>query len=159
MLDHSYLNNFCLKMFKAAFLKLENPIENRKLIVVVTDEAGFDVLVNTPDTAVQSALYNEKVYVLSKAFVQTALKTPPGGLEDVIQHLYISENGSRLLSKVIDDGQRIQSNSENRAGGIIEDQDPQFEVEWRDKRISAGALVLLKRHLEWLVQHSESHGV
>ena len=115
------------------------------------DEAGFEPLIDTPDSFVPSALYSEKAYILSKGFIKTALSAPLGGLEDVINWLYKDDQGPQLLDRVIADCKRMQPHPE---GEEKQEQDSEPRVKrqepWADGKLSAGAMILLKRSLEWL---------
>ena len=115
------------------------------------DEAGFEPLIDTPDSFVPSALYSEKAYILSKAFIKTALSAPPGGLEDVIDWLYKNDQGPQLLEQVIADCKRMQPHSEGeeKQGQGSESRAKRSEA-WADGKVSAGAMILLKRSLKWL---------
>ena len=104
-----------------------------------------------PDTVTSSSLYNEKAYVLSKGFVKTAIKTMPGGFEDVLRWLYISEDGPKLLERIIDDCKGLCENSEMDTSSIDRGGTVMYEGAWRKNRVSAGALVLLKRNLDGLI--------
>ena len=115
------------------------------------DEAGFEPLIDTPDSFVPSALYSEKAYILSKGFIKTALSAPPSGLEDVISWLYKNDQGPQLLDQVIADCKRMQPHSEGE-----EKQEQRSESRfkrpeaWAEGKLSAGAMILLKRNLKWL---------
>lgn len=115
------------------------------------DEAGFEALINTPDSFIPSTLYSEKAYILSKGFIKTALSAPPGDLGDVIDWLYKNEQGPQLLDKVIADCKRMRPHSE---GEEKQEQGSESAVKrpegWADGKLSAGAMILLKRNLEWL---------
>lgn len=95
---------------------------------------------------------------MSKTFIKTALTTPPEGLAEVIQWLYLpSHKGPQLLRLVVEEcrtllpgaapteGMEIQS---GEASGILKN-----EGKGCRSRLSSGALVLLKRNLEWLEEY------
>ena len=98
-----------------------------------------------------SALYSEKAYILSKGFIKTALSAPPSGLQDVINWLYKDDQGPQLLDQVIADCKRMQPHSE---GEEKQEQASESQVKrteaWANGKLSAGAMILLKRNLEWL---------
>lgn len=112
----------------------------------MADEAGFDVLIGSEGAQLPSAMYSERVYVMSKVFVKTALSNPPLGLADIIQWLYLpSQPGPRLLLRVYDDSRKLLDN--NTHGGKS---DGMGERGFMIARLSAGAAILLKRHVDWM---------
>ena len=138
------------------------------------DEAGFDVLQNTPESRTPSALYTEKAFVLSKNFIQIALVKPPAGFVEIIKWLYhSSEPGPKLLRTVVKECRAYcpdeplvvpsllpanlvtatrsmnplltPSTLNEERSAVASDQESE-----RPARLSSGALVLLKRQLRWL---------
>lgn len=115
------------------------------------DEAGFDVLIGSDDSQVPSRLYTEKVYILSKLFIKTALTNPSCGLEDVIKWLYLtsSEPGPRLLRRVVEDSEALLL--EPLTGDAFEGLcNVKTDKNTGTTKLSAGALILLRRNLVWL---------
>ena len=53
-------------------------------------EPAYEKFRGTNEGALNSRLYSEKAYVLSRGFILRALETPPGSLEDEIQGFYLS---------------------------------------------------------------------
>jgi ubiquitin-conjugating enzyme E2 O len=119
---------------------------NILLIGAPIDEAGFDVLMGAEEAIINSALYTEKAFVLARGFVKHVLIHPVQGLEDVIRFLYLpdQDGGSNLLQEVIQQCKDIVRRSEDKRtvhnlpltledGGVM--------------RLSAGALILLKKNL------------
>lgn len=120
-------------------------------VLFSTDEAGFDVLIGSEDSRIPSQLYTEKVHVLSKAFIKTALTSPPQGLEDVIKWLYLTSTqpSPHLLRRVVKDSE--SSLAKSHCGMTVNGaRDMQNEDASGRPNLSAGALVLLKRNLVWL---------
>ncbi len=117
------------------------------------DEAGFDVLVGSEEARIPSALYNEKVYVMSKGFIKNALTSPPQGVDDIINWLYSSqEDGPKLLRRVVEDSRSLISDAQvGSASSHPQDEDNQAVRPL--VTFSAGALILLRRNLEWLEGH------
>ena len=114
------------------------------------DEAGFDVLIGSAESQVPSSLYSEKAYVMSKGFIKTALTTPPHGLADVVQWLYLtSQPGPQLLRRVVNDSKKLLAdNTTTSVNGSAPD-----EMEERSSnraKLSTGASILLRRNVEWL---------
>lgn len=108
-------------------------------------------MIGSEDSKIPSALYNEKVYVMSKGFVKTALSTPPQGLEDIVRWLYLpsKQPGPQLLERIVKDSHALlpETNSTSVNPELAAEQDGGVEA---GARLSAGALILLRRNLEWL---------
>ena len=121
----------------------------------MVDEAGFDVLIGSAESQVPSALYSEKVYVLSKGFIKTALTNPPQGLTDVIQWLYLSSQpGPHLLRRVLDDAKKLLANTKNSGadGGASQEKE---ERGFGRAKLSTGASILLQRSSDRLEELME----
>lgn len=114
------------------------------------DEAGFEVLVGSEEARIPSALYNEKVYVMSKGFIKKALTSPLQGVDGIIHWLYSSqEEGPKLLRRTVEDARSLISDAEvSSASSRTQDGDNQPTMPLM--MFSAGALILLRRNLEWL---------
>ncbi len=114
------------------------------------DEAGFDVLVGSEEARIPSALYNEKVYVISKGFIKKALTNPLQGVDDIIHWLYSSQGeGPKLLRRIVEDSRSLISEAQvGSASSHSQDEDSQAVRSL--VTFSAGALILLRRDLEWL---------
>ena len=115
------------------------------------NEAGFDALVGTEESQVTSAQYTERALVMSKGFVRHALQQPVGGLEDVLSWLYLPGHGERplLLQKVIEDSKGIVRVSETKLGEGAQATGGRSGNTSSEgvPRVSAGALVLLRKHI------------
>ena len=109
------------------------------------------------ESQVPSALYSEKVYVMSKGFIKTALTNAPLGLADVIQWLYLpSKPGPRLLRRILDDAKNLLANPTT----ISVDDTPDGEMDDRGytrAKISTGASILLRRHVDWLEDYAKRY--
>lgn len=113
----------------------------------MADEAGFDVLIGSEEAQLPSAMYSERVSVMSKVFVKTALTNPPHGLADVIQWLYLSSQpGPHLLLRVFDDSRKLLDNSTTTVNA--DDGASSGERGFTGARLSTGASILLKRHVD-----------
>ena len=121
----------------------------------MADEAGFDVLIGSEEAQLPSALYSERVSVMSKVFVKTALTNPPHGLADIIQWLYLSSQlGPQLLLRVFDDSRKLLDNSTTaNADGSASSGESGFT----GARLSTGASILLKRHVDWMEEFMRRH--
>ena len=117
------------------------------------NEAGYDVLIGSEESRVPSRLYSEKVFVLAKIFIKTALLKFPQGLEDVIRWLYLplSEGGPHLLRRVLDDAHALLPDTGTKDAGAGVDkplQSKNAKTSVTAANLSTGALILLRRHLE-----------
>ena len=123
----------------------------------MADEAGFDVLIGSEEAQLPSVMYSEKVSVMSKLFIKTALTNPPHGLADVIQWLYLSSQpGPHLLLRVFDDSKKLLDNdtivaADGSASG------ERGERGFTGARLSTGASILLKRHVDWMEDFMKRH--
>ena len=123
----------------------------------MADEAGFDVLIGSEEAQLPSAMYSERVYVMSKVFIKTALTNPPHGLADIIQWLYLSSQpGPHLLLRVFDDSRKLLDNNttvniDGSTSGVMGDGG--FTV----ARLSTGASIVLKRHVDWMEDFMNRH--
>lgn len=119
-----------------------------RIMISVTDEAGYEVRQGTEETTLSSALYSEKAYFRARGFIMHGLTHVPAPFEEEIQWLYRKDGGPKLLGKAIDAAKDIIERSEQDSG------------EKRDglRNISKGAIIPLKRQLaglERLVQGDE----
>jgi len=109
-------------------------------------EPAYEKLRGTEEGIVNSRLYNEKAYVLSRGFVRRALELPPGGLEPEIQWLY---HRSGRLDKVVNDAQRLIEKSKNATADTAPDSEEDREL--AVPRLSAGGIITLDRTLTKLI--------
>jgi ubiquitin-conjugating enzyme E2 O len=103
------------------------------------NEAGFEVRAGLADATVPSALYSERTYFRSRAFITHALTNDVSGFDDVVQWLYINREAGapKLLDRAIAAAKEVLDNGDAvKRGGL--------------SRISRGALVMLKRELQVL---------
>jgi len=96
---------------------------------------------------VPSRLYNEKAYVLSRAFVLRAVEIPLGGLESETKWLYFQ---NRKLAKVLQDARTLIATSKALPDSIEVDQDLAVP------RLTAGGIITLERTLGKLQTLAES---
>jgi ubiquitin-conjugating enzyme E2 O len=108
-------------------------------------EPAYDKLRGTEEGIINSRLYNEKAYVLSRGFVRRALEIPLGSLESEISWLYHSHG---RLAKVLCDARALVEKSRGEAspepssatGG---DHDRELAV----PRLTTGGIITLERTL------------
>ncbi|KAJ6519669.1 hypothetical protein C8R45DRAFT_30290 [Mycena sanguinolenta] len=108
-------------------------------------EPAYEKLRGTEEGIVNSRLYNEKAYVLSRGFVRRALELSPIGLETEIEWFY-HHNGR--LTKVINDAQKLIEKSKNAAANAV---DSEEDRELAIPRLSAGGIITLDRTLTRLL--------
>jgi len=104
-------------------------------------EPAYDKLRGTEEGIVNSRLYNEKAYVLSRAFVRRALEIPLGGLDLEVKWLYYQNH---RLDKVIRDARMLVEKS--KAGTQLSETDQDLAV----PRLTAGGIITLERTLNKL---------
>ncbi|CAK9781769.1 hypothetical protein CC85DRAFT_267536 [Cutaneotrichosporon oleaginosum] len=103
-------------------------------------EPAFAKLEGTREGRVNSRLYSEKAYVLSRSFVRTALERPPAGFEAELTHAFFTKG---RLASVIDHAQRLIAQGE-----VGDDNEDEMEEMWNADaigRLSMGAILTLKR--------------
>ncbi|KAF8421398.1 hypothetical protein EV426DRAFT_705713 [Tirmania nivea] len=115
------------------------------------NEAGFSIYQNTPEAHLNSLLYSEKAYILARGFIKRVLTRPVSGFEEEIRWLYLpsyeKRGGLGLLRKVVAGMKSVVWRSERRVDDSRE-VDVGAEVGTEGVgRVSAGALVLLRRNL------------
>ncbi|KAG0220651.1 hypothetical protein BGX31_010746 [Mortierella sp. GBA43] len=122
------------------------------------NEAGFEKFVGTKEAARNSELYNEKVYLLSLKTIQTILNHPPAPFQKEVRHFYF---GQGKLEQTVIEGLELVARSEAAVEAGLEDDkdhDSSTSIEGGDeasprsglKRISKGALKMLKKHIDTL---------
>jgi ubiquitin-conjugating enzyme E2 O len=103
-------------------------------------EPAYEKLRNTQEGLVNSRLYSEKAYVLSRGFVRRALEIPLQGLESEISWLYYEQG---RLQTVIRAARALIDNS-----GASEADDEQAVASDRAvPRLTAGGALMLSRTL------------
>ncbi|KAG1758981.1 hypothetical protein EDD22DRAFT_806982 [Suillus occidentalis] len=104
-------------------------------------EPAYEKLRGTEEGMVNSRLYSEKAYVLSRGFVRRALETPLGGLEAEINWLY---NTQGRLSKVLDDSRALIQKSQ------LSPDNAKADETLAVPRLTAGGIIMLERTLSKL---------
>ncbi|KAI0788514.1 hypothetical protein C8Q75DRAFT_768744 [Abortiporus biennis] len=102
-------------------------------------EPAYEKLRGTEEGIVNSRLYSEKAYVLSRGFVRRALEIPLGGLEEEINWFYYT-NGK--LAKVVEDANALIQKS-NTHGDNTTEVDSDAAV----PRLTSGGIITLQRTL------------
>ncbi|WVN87953.1 uncharacterized protein L203_103150 [Cryptococcus depauperatus CBS 7841] len=103
-------------------------------------EPAFAKLEGTIEGKVNSRLYSEKAYVLSRSFVRSALDRPPVDLANEIRHFYITKG---RLQSVVDHAQRLIAKGE-----VAREESEENTEMWNADamgRLTMGAIITLKR--------------
>lgn len=103
-------------------------------------EPAFSKLEGTREGRINSRLYSEKAYVLSRSFVRTALEHPPTGLEKELEYLYYARG---RLESVISHARRLMDKGDSN-----EDVDDEMAEMWNADAMGSltmGAILTLKR--------------
>ncbi|KAG8921952.1 hypothetical protein FRC02_012255 [Tulasnella sp. 418] len=112
-------------------------------------EPAFEKLRGTQEGIVNSRLYSEKAYVLSRGFVRRALENPPIGLEKEIDWLYMRKGkGNEIVRRA---RELIHESEKKRSAGLnfgagVDDVVPG----WEDRavpKLSGGAILSLGKTL------------
>lgn len=104
-------------------------------------EPAYDKLRGTEEGIINSRLYSEKAYVLSRGFIRRALEIPLGGLEREIEWLYYTNGG---LEKVLRDSKHLIEVSKSNPEPSPEDK------ELAVPRLTEGGILTLERTLHKL---------
>ncbi|KAK1228645.1 hypothetical protein PQX77_008239 [Marasmius sp. AFHP31] len=106
-------------------------------------EPAYEKLRGTEEGIVNSRLYSEKAYVLSRGFVRRALEIPLGGLEEEINWFYYTNHG---LEKLLRNSKELIARS--RSSVTSSDDDEELEV--AIPQLSVGGIITLERTLDKL---------
>ncbi|KAF9076116.1 hypothetical protein BDP27DRAFT_1313919 [Rhodocollybia butyracea] len=112
-------------------------------------EPAYEKLRGTEEGTVNSRLYSEKAYVLSRGFIRRTLETSFTGLETEIRWLYYS---NKLLEKVLNNCQALIHSSRQQSEESMEDQE-----RCAISRLTAGGIIALERHARALQTLLDSH--
>ncbi|KAH7885926.1 hypothetical protein F5I97DRAFT_1936882 [Phlebopus sp. FC_14] len=100
-------------------------------------EPAYEKLRGTEEGTVNSRLYNEKAYVLSRGFVRRALDIPLGGLRSELIWLYYTKG---RLAKVLRDARLLIEKSKQET-------DSENDQDIAVPRLTAGGIITLERTL------------
>jgi len=110
-------------------------------------EPAYEKLRGTEEGIVNSRLYNEKAYCLSRGFVRRALEIPPGGLESDISWFYYTHG---RLEKVVCNSRALIEKSK------LPPEDHE-DLELAVPRLTVGGIITLERTLNKLQGLLDSH--
>ncbi|KAL3466267.1 hypothetical protein BJX64DRAFT_284835 [Aspergillus heterothallicus] len=114
------------------------------------NEAGYEVLGAQNHNRVESALYTEKAFLMTRTFILHALECPVSGFEDVLAWHYIpgpSSTRPQLLRKAIREALEMVDHHNCTA---FEGNGEELRASAFLPRLSLGAVVMLKRHVSAL---------
>ncbi|KAL6309869.1 hypothetical protein BKA93DRAFT_814242 [Sparassis latifolia] len=101
-------------------------------------EPAYEKLRGTEDGTVNSRLYSEKAYVLSRGFVRRALEIPLGSLEEEIHWFYYTTG---KLAKVLNDARGLIQKSKTTS------EDTEADRDLAVPRLTGGGIITLERTL------------
>lgn len=103
------------------------------------NEAGYDAVQNTDESAVNAELYSERTFVLSRGFVLYALENNVEEFQNVIEYLYFKQS---YLRKILEWEKEVLDNSET----------DQITSSTSDRitRVTKGARILLLKNYQSL---------
>ncbi|KAL9120604.1 MAG: hypothetical protein Q9187_002841 [Circinaria calcarea] len=122
------------------------------------NEAGFNALIGTEESRINSALYSERALVMAKGFVAHALSREVNGLDDVIRWLYLSkeDEGPKLLPIVVGESNALLKGGDalqtETSDSLSNGDKTTIRNEGR-MHLSSGAKMLLRKHLANLEKH------
>lgn len=149
----------CTETWNAARSSLLQAFVSIQGLVLVKEpwfcEPGYEKLRGTEEGAVNSRLYNEKAYVLSRGFVRRALEIPLGGLQAELSWLYYTTG---KLAKILRDSRLLVEKSRQSTSSPAAADDRDVAV----PRLTAGGIITLERTLVklqalldmWRTKHS-----
>ncbi|GAB7358896.1 hypothetical protein MBLNU230_g4117t1 [Neophaeotheca triangularis] len=115
------------------------------------NEAGHEQFLGSPNYGRASAFYSEQALIRSCGLLLATMERRSAdtgdwggfeGVEDVVEHLYVAENGSKLLDKVVEGADALVEMSEREGGESTGGVDVGSKAE--TARISKGACIKLK---------------
>ncbi|KAE8147500.1 hypothetical protein BDV25DRAFT_169091 [Aspergillus avenaceus] len=125
------------------------------------NEAGYEALAVAGDRRLESGQYTEKVFLMTRKFIQHALEHPVSGLEDVLAWHYLSgmtpkdkdHHGPRLLRQAIHEAlDMIEHHNRTSSDEVLGEEHAASAFV---TRLSMGAVVMLRKHIAAL-EHIES---
>lgn len=111
-------------------------------------EPAYEKLRGTEEGIVNSRLYNEKAYVLSRGFVRRALEIPLGALDQEIHWFYYT---NRKLKKVLDDARELVEKSRSSK------EETEVDRDLAVPRLTGGGIIALERTLTKLQALLDAH--
>lgn len=109
-------------------------------------EPAFEKLKGKEESKVNSKLYNEKAYILSRGFVKRALENPPEGFETELKLFYYKAGN---LKKVVDRADRLVASSGSASSGG-EGEQGKMDMEDAVQGLTKGGAIMLGRTLKTL---------
>lgn len=107
-------------------------------------EPAYEKLKGKDESKLNSKLYNEKAYILSRGFVKKALENPPEGFETELKLFYFKSGN---LKKVLDRAESLVAAS---GSGSSTGEEVKVETEDAVQGLTKGAAIMLGRTLKSL---------
>ncbi|KAK8844131.1 hypothetical protein IAR55_006925 [Kwoniella newhampshirensis] len=104
-------------------------------------EPAFAKLEGTREGIINSRLYSEKAYVLSRSFVRTALERPPLGLEAELRYFYLTQG---RLQVVIEHAKRLIEKGEGTVPETLVEENAEMWNADAVGSLTTGAIITLK---------------
>ncbi|KAK9478022.1 hypothetical protein V1514DRAFT_320396 [Lipomyces japonicus] len=125
------------------------------------NEAGYDAIQGISTTTVNSQLYTERTFVLSRGFILYALQHGVAEFNQVIEDYYFGQN---KLSETLAWERNVLDNSSTENQEELEDEGGRLVAADSDKsvtRVSKGAKILLEANYNSLrkIYEARNHGV
>ena len=118
-------------------------------------EPAYEKLKGKDESKVNSKLYNEKAYILSRGFVRRALESPPEGFETELRLFYY---GSGNLGKVIKRAESLVSTIAGSSGEAEAGESAKFDADDAVQGLTKGGGIMLGRTLKALNSLLQAHG-
>ncbi|XP_006454656.1 hypothetical protein AGABI2DRAFT_114397 [Agaricus bisporus var. bisporus H97] len=107
-------------------------------------EPGYEKLRGTEEGIINSRLYSEKAYVLSRGFIRRALELSPGSLESELTWLYYTQG---RLQKVLNDSRTLVDKSRKNPNPSKEELEMDCTMDIAVPRLTVGGIITLERTL------------
>ncbi|EKM83554.1 hypothetical protein AGABI1DRAFT_117056 [Agaricus bisporus var. burnettii JB137-S8] len=107
-------------------------------------EPGYEKLRGTEEGIINSRLYSEKAYVLSRGFIRRALELSPGSLESELTWLYYTQG---RLQKVLNDSRTLVDTSRKNPNPSKEELEMDCTMDIAVPRLTVGGIITLERTL------------
>ena len=91
---------------------------------------------------------------MAKSFLRNALSSPLQGIDDIVRWLYLSSQpeGPHLLRRVVEDSKALLPDAPIRSRNNLSNNRNNAGIT-EPAKISTGALILLRKNLDWLSEY------
>lgn len=127
-------------------------------MVIEIDEAGYEIRSGFEETRVPSALYSERTYLRCHEFIRRGICQSVGGMDDIIHKLYVSQQAGCPLLAIRAVWQAIMTRRKSEEGETADKAEisDYKQLQHRPRQVSRGALLILNRHINALIDVIES---